>query len=85
MKKLKNKSKKKIIAIEWIDSAGPEGWVLGDCKFVSSCKCLTIGFLLFENESDFVVSSTVGIPGKDNQAYAPLAISKKCVTRFKIL
>lgn len=68
---------------EWIDSAGPHGWVtVGPETSHSAMVCWTVGYVLHETAEEVVVAGTLGFDGPSlTCANSPISIPLLAVTK----
>ncbi len=76
--------KKRMVLVEWIDSRKPTSdWeFLEETNLPKPCKCLTIGFLIKEDQTQTILASNLGDIGKDEQVMGIMTIPTCSVTNM---
>lgn len=73
-----------LVLIEWIDSTQPAPqwqWIANIAR-VAAIKCVTVGFLITDDESVKVIAQNVGdVHGADRQVSGVITIPTRAVTR----
>lgn len=79
--------KTKMVLIEWIDSRKPSSdWeFLEKTNFPKICKCITIGFLLKEDQTQTIIASNLADIGKDEQVMGIMTIPSCSITKLVYL
>lgn len=66
--------------IEWIDSVAAVGWVVPGEYLMYDGECLTLGFLVWENDEAVCVAATVSATGKVSD---PITISRCAIKKIQ--
>lgn len=75
--------KLRVVEVEWVDSGAGGGWQFIANIDRQSLKCITVGFLLFDDDESISVASSIGLDsaGMANQAEGPITIPKVAIVR----
>ena len=73
-----------MVLVEWIDSRKTTSdWeFLDEINFPKACKCLTIGFLLKEDQTQTTLASNLTDIGKDEQVMGIMTIPACSITKL---
>ncbi len=72
--------KPKPIYIEWLDAVADVGWEISILS-EDVCECKTMGFLIKETKTSYIVASTIS----GDQSNARIAIPKKWVKKKRLI
>jgi hypothetical protein len=82
-------NKYKLVKVNWVDSSTPRmGWTfLSDWKGVGSLDCVSIGYLIDENENTITIAPHLAYPDDEVncQINGVMTIPSGCVTRLEEL
>ena len=71
------------VFIEWMDSAGPAGWVDDEDWDADLLKCVSLGFLVGKTKDAYIVAChVVDIGGHSEKSHGPLAIPRATVKKL---
>lgn len=65
--------------IEWIDSVGTIGWQYPTSSLMGDMECLTLGFLVWEDDEAVCVASSVSATGR---ASDPITIPRCAIKKM---
>lgn len=73
-----------LLRIEWIDSAGCDGWTSADhAKAMEPSKALTVGILLSDMPDHITVASSYGDNDRDQSYSGVMCIPRKCIVKVE--
>lgn len=80
----------KLVLVEWLDSAGANGWnALGDIKQSIPLECRSVGWLLSEKKGSrgmiILVSSIAGEERFSAEVRGDVTIPNRAVTKMTVL
>ena len=70
----------KIVYVEWIDSSSNHGWCDAGDAAVHDLRCVSIGFLIAENDASITVAASQCVP--TGSVDAPITIPLVAITNL---
>lgn len=75
----------RLMAIEWIDSCGPDGWTRTSEVETSPVVCRSVGWIIAESEEAMTIAPHLGPDSEDPQCNGAITIPKVCVTKRRAI
>lgn len=77
----------KLVLVEWVDSAGTNGWTFLEGARWEPVHCFTVGWLIYESSSIITVAPHLSDPEAmvDLQASGVMTIPKVAIVKRKVI